>query len=199
MLKRKIIAIVSLSAITLSSVVLPVTQVSVHANEISDNSSKEYVEPILYNQGTFEETSNLPLAPSTDFIGPTQRKSQRKSPSSIEDYRKLGYSNFTYSSWTGDKAYLSTKAARIAEFMVVNLTALIPGNFVRASLALYDVSQLLKDQKADIWPTSNIRNIMAKTPAGYEARIGQETKVKYYSDSKRAKLIKNVNKTYWVG
>ena len=54
MLKRKIIAIVSLSAITLSSVVLPVTQVSVHANEISDNSSKEYVEPILYNQGTFE-------------------------------------------------------------------------------------------------------------------------------------------------
>ena len=83
--------------------------------------------------------------------------------------------------------------------MVVNLTALIPGNFVRASLALYDVSQLLKDQKADIWPTSNIRNIMAKTPAGYEARIGQETKVKYYSDSKRTKLIKNVNKTYWVG
>ena len=40
---------------------------------------------------------------------------------------------------------------------------------------------------------------MAKTPAGYEARIGQETKVKYYSDSKRTKLIKNVNKTYWVG
>jgi len=40
---------------------------------------------------------------------------------------------------------------------------------------------------------------MAITPAGYEARIGQETVVKYYSDSKRTKLTKRIKKTYWVG
>ncbi|HPI99433.1 MAG TPA: hypothetical protein PK268_01390 [Enterococcus sp.] len=56
------------------------------ANNISNLSQ----EKILYDQGTFEETSNLPLVPSTEFIesnfvGPTLAKA--KSPSSIADYK----------------------------------------------------------------------------------------------------------------
>lgn len=81
--------------------------------------------------------------------------------------------------------------------MVGQLVSLIP--FASVPLSLYDLSQTVKTQTPDIWPTSNLRNIMAKTPAGYEARIGQETIVKYYSDSKRTKLVKTIKKTYWVG
>ncbi len=81
--------------------------------------------------------------------------------------------------------------------MVGQLVSLIP--FTSVPLSLYDLSQTVKTQTPDIWPTSNLRNIMAKTPAGYEARIGQETIVTYYSDSKRTKLVKTIKKTYWVG
>lgn len=81
--------------------------------------------------------------------------------------------------------------------MVNQLVSRIP--FSTIPLSLYDLSQTVKTQTPDIWPTSNLRNIMAKTPARYEARIGQETIVKYYSNSKRIKLVKTINKTYWVG
>ncbi|HPI99434.1 MAG TPA: hypothetical protein PK268_01385 [Enterococcus sp.] len=81
--------------------------------------------------------------------------------------------------------------------MVNQLVSRIP--FSTIPLSLYDLSQTVKTQTPDIWPTSNLRNIMARTPARYEARIGQETIVKYYSDSKRTKLVKTINKTYWVG
>lgn len=81
--------------------------------------------------------------------------------------------------------------------MVNQLVSLIP--FSTIPLSLYDLSQTVKTQTPDIWPTSNLRNIMAKTPAGYGARIGQETIVKYYSNSKRTKLVKTIKKTYWVG
>jgi len=75
------------------------------------------------------------------------------------------------------------------------LVSLIP--YASIAISTYDLSQTIKDQTPDIWPTSNVRNIMAKTPAGYEARIGQETIVKYYSDNKRTKLVKTIRKTYW--
>lgn len=61
--------------------------------------------------------------------------------------------------------------------MVNQLVSRIP--FSTIPLSLYDLSQTVKTQTPDIWPTSNLRNIMAKTPARYEARIGQETIVKY--------------------
>lgn len=56
----------------------------------TENVSNVSKEKILYDQGTFEETSNLPWAPSTEFmgsnfVGPTLAKA--KSPSSIEDYK----------------------------------------------------------------------------------------------------------------
>ena len=57
--------------------------------------------------------------------------------------------------------------------MVVSMIALIPGILVKIDLALYDVGQLLKDQKAHIWSVSNLRNIVAKTLVGYEAINGQ--------------------------
>ncbi|HIY57383.1 MAG TPA: hypothetical protein H9829_04170 [Candidatus Tetragenococcus pullicola] len=75
------------------------------------------------------------------------------------------------------------------------MVSLIP--YASIAISTYDLSQTIKDQTPDIWPTSNVRNIMAKTPAGYEARIGQETIVKYYSDNKRTKLVKTIRKTYW--
>ena len=77
------------------------------------------------------------------------------------------------------------------------MVSLIP--YASIAISTYDLSQTIKDQTPDIWPTSNVRNIMAKTPAGYEARIGQETIVKYYSDNKRTKLVKTIRKTYWGG
>ena len=83
--------------------------------------------------------------------------------------------------------------------MVVSMIALIPGSLVKIDLALYDVGQLLKDQKAHIWSVSNLRNIVAKTLVGYETINGQWTKVNYYSDSKRTKLINTINETYWGG
>ena len=83
--------------------------------------------------------------------------------------------------------------------MVVSMIALIPGSLVKIDLALYDVGQLLKDRKAHIWSVSNLRNIVAKTLVGYEAINGQWTKVNYYSDSKRTKLINTINETYWGG
>lgn len=57
--------------------------------------------------------------------------------------------------------------------MVVSMIALIPGSLVKIDLALYDVGQLLKDQKAHIWSVSKLRNIVAKTLVGYEAINGQ--------------------------
>ena len=75
------------------------------------------------------------------------------------------------------------------------MVSLIP--YASIAISTYDLSQTIKDQTPDIWPTSNVRNIMAKTPAGYEARIGQETIVKYYSDNKRTRLVKTIRKTYW--
>jgi len=40
---------------------------------------------------------------------------------------------------------------------------------------------------------------VATTPIGYEVIIGQETIVKYYGNSSRTKLIKTIQKIYWVG
>jgi len=152
----------------------------------------------LYDNGTFEETSLLPEAPSSDFIGPNLKSlKSAKRPNSIADYKALGYTNFSYSKWTGDKNVLSSKSKRVASEIVKYLLGKIPG--VNIAIDAYDLTSSMKTQYPDIWPTSNLRNIMAKTPTGYEARIGQESIIKYYSNSKRTKLVKIIQKTHWVG
>ncbi|HIY57382.1 MAG TPA: hypothetical protein H9829_04165 [Candidatus Tetragenococcus pullicola] len=118
----KTLVTLGLTLIVLSSFVVPgIGIVSVLSDEINGEKdiSLEHEEEILYDHGSFEETSKLPLAPSTDFID-SQQISQRSltNPSNIEDYKNLGYTNFSYSSWAGDKAYLSTKSKRVAEFIV---------------------------------------------------------------------------------
>ena len=57
--------------------------------------------------------------------------------------------------------------------MVVNMIPLIQGSLVKIDLAIYDVDQLLNDQKTHIWSVLNRRNIVAKTLVGYEAINGQ--------------------------
>lgn len=49
-----------------------------------------------------------------------------------------------------------------------------------------------------VWPTVNTRNILATSPRGTEVIIGQQTIVKYYGNSARTKLIKTINKTFWI-
>ena len=94
---------------------------------------------------------------------------------------------------------MSTKSKRITAFVATNILGFIPSKLVTAALILYDLSSVLKTQNPDIWPTVNTRNIIATSPMGYEVIIGQETIVKYYGNSSRTKLIKTIQKTYWVG
>ena len=69
----------------------------------------------------------------------------------------------------------------------------------RFNTQIKDVAQAFKTQNTDIWPTYNIRLISATTPRGNRAIIGQESTVKYYSNSKRTHLIKKIHHTMWVG
>ena len=161
------------------------------------------VSDVKYDVGTFEETSKLPVAsssqPLSTFRSASLFTTMSSRPSSIADYQKLGYSSFQYSQWTGDKIVMSTKSKRIATFMVEQLTGLIPGGQVKVALGLFDLSQLLKTQHEDIWPTTNLRNITAIAPVGYRTLIGQEVILKYYSNSARTNLIKTIHTTLWVG
>lgn len=68
-----------------------------------------------------------------------------------------------------------------------------------APVIVYEASEDSQTQRPDIWPTSNLRSIMAKTPRGNEVLIGQKSVVKYYSNSSRTNLVKTIKKTYWVG
>lgn len=121
-------------------------------------------------------------------------------PHSIKGYRKLGYSHFFKSRWSGTKNVMSTKTKRVAKVIAETvLSPLIVNKYAKAIYAIYTVSSATATQHPDVWPTSNLRNIMAKTPVGYTARIGQETIIKYYSNKKRTHLIKKIHHTYWFG
>lgn len=66
------------------------------------------------NNISFEESQNLPLANIyTDTNNNTTFYSVNN-PQSIEDYKKLGYTNIQYTKWTGDYNVASTKSKRAA-------------------------------------------------------------------------------------
>lgn len=66
-------------------------------------------------------------------------------------------------------------------------------------LVIYDAVRVFEIQKADVWTTYNLRLISATAPRGNRAIIGQESVVKYYSNSKRTHLKKTIHRTNWVG
>jgi len=112
---------------------------------------------------------------------------------SIEDYKKLGYTNIQYTKWTGDYNVASTKSKRAA----TTVAELITGAGLSATA--FSLSKTLQTQHADVWPVYNVRNIIAIAPNGNKVRIGQEVKVKYYGNKERTNLIKQSHKSFWVG
>ncbi|WP_251953772.1 hypothetical protein [Levilactobacillus brevis] len=120
-------------------------------------------------------------------------------PNSLAAYKKLGYKHITYSKWSGTHNYAGTKAKRIAAFTAEQLAGLAPGAGIKVALFAYDVADAFKTKKADIWPIYNIRLVSATAPRGNRAIIGQESVVKYYSNSKRTHLVKTIHRTAWVG
>lgn len=162
-----------------------------------DLSYEESLElPIVSEDNLFEGITDETL---NSFSSSNAIMANKLVPNSLEDYKKLGYTNFEYSKWSGYRNFLSTKSTRIAQYMVMQLGFLIPSNYVKIPLMLYDISQVLKTQNADIWPSVNTRNIIAKSPRGNEVLIGQQTTTKYYGNSSRTKSIKTIYKTYWLG
>lgn len=155
---------------------------------------------------SYEESSKLPQAnrikiENVDNIRGVQTYSMEY-PDSISDYKKLGYSNFQYSEWSGYEKVLGTKSKRVAKTIVTSALGLaIPSKKLAALIAIYDISDSLKKQHDDVRISVNSRNIMAYTPKpdSYEVLIGEESIVKYYSDSKRTNLIKTVHRTNYVG
>lgn len=154
---------------------------------------------------TYEESLDLPsanlnqdLKTDINLSNNTMAPMSTKNPSSFADYRKLGYRNIQYTNWTGYKKVMSTKSKRITTFVVTNILGFIPSSYVRASILLYDLSTVVKNQNPDVWPSVNTRNIVAISPIGTHVLIGQETIVKYYGNSARTKLLKTIQKTYWL-
>lgn len=120
-------------------------------------------------------------------------------PSSINDYKKLGYKNIRYSSWAGYKIVASSRAKAFAKYGITNLLNLIPGWQIKAAIGLYDIISLMKSPEAYVYPTVNMQNIIATSPRGTEVLIGQNTITKVYSNSARTKLVKTISRTYWIG
>lgn len=182
--------------LTFNAISLPIAQRS-HAE---NNTDMVMTEKSIYS---YEESLNLPIADiykdGVKFEGTSFFSV--KNPNSIEDYKKLGYTNIQYSDWSGTHMVVSrTKADRVAKVVVTNgIGFAVKSKLLSALIAVYDVSQALKDQKADIFPTVNARNIIATAPNGVETLIGEESIVKYYTDSKRTNLIKTIHRTNFVG
>ena len=118
--------------------------------------------------------------------------------SSINDYKKLGYKNIRYSSWTGYKIVASSRAKAFAKYGITNLLNLITGWQIKAAIGLYDIISLMKSLEAYVYPTVNMQNIIATSPRGTEVLIGQNTITKVYSNSARTKLVKTISRTYWI-
>lgn len=150
---------------------------------------------------TYEESLNLPYADLSADLNSNNRGItlfSTKNPSSVTDYKNLGYKNIEYTAWTGYKKVASTKSKRIATYVVTNVLGFIPSTYVRTAIGIYDLTSTLQTQNPDVWPTVNTRNILATSPRGTEVIIGQQTIVKYYGNSARTKLIKTINKTFWI-
>lgn len=163
--------------------------------------SNKYSSNVRYNVGTveeaIEEASNsnevITSNPSDTMLYASAKLN------SLAAYKKAGHKNITYSKWTGTHNFASTKAKRAASFAAQTLAGFIPGWQWKTALVAYDAVQVFKSQNADVWPTYNLRLISATAPRGNRAIIGQESVVKYYSNSKRTNLKKTIHKTNWVG
>jgi len=115
-------------------------------------------------------------------------------PHSIKGYKKLGYSHFSKSRWSGTFKVAGTKSKRVAE----TIAETILGFAAPTAVSIFSVSKAFQTQHPDVWPTANLRNIFAKAPAGYTVKIGEESIIKYYSDSKRKHLVKKIHRTIWI-
>lgn len=169
------------------------------------STSSENGDRVEYGVGTveqaIEEADNSQVVEnSNDTMGIMTFSAAKSSrPNSLADYKKLGYKHITYSKWSGTHNYAGTKAKRIASFTAEQLVGLAPGAGIKVALFAYDVADAFKTKKADIWPTYNIRLVSATAPRGNRAIIGQESVVKYYSNSTRTHLVKTIHRTAWVG
>ena len=122
-----------------------VSSVSPFINNKSVYASEAETTDTAIKELTYEESQNLPLAnilkdTNTDLYGPQSRGISLYSvsnPSSITDYKNLGYKNIYYTGWTGDKIVMSTKSVRITTFVATNILGFIPSRLVSAAIALY--------------------------------------------------------------
>ena len=153
---------------------------------------------VLAQEITYEESLELPLANSQNDNTSTQSYSA-SSPQSIEDYEEAGYTNIQYTTWTGEKNMISSKAKRVGATVASALAGtVIKSKSAQALISIFSVGAAFQDQEADVYPTYNARNIIATAPIGYETRIGEEVIVNYYSDSARTNLVKTVRQTFWI-
>lgn len=188
--------ILSALALTLTPIVTSeVTNTHILAKETAttQNSQIEY---------SYEESLKLPSANFKNDLITNQERSittySTSNPSSINDYKKLGYKNIKYTGWNTVKM-ISSKQKAVAKVVASTLVGLLPGKSITALTTAFSLGEALKSPEAYVWPTSTVRNILATSPRGTEVIIGQEVYIKYYSNSSRTKLIKTVHKTFWVG
>ncbi|WEV40979.1 hypothetical protein [Lactobacillus sp. ESL0681] len=193
-MKKSLYAISILCLISGGLLISSSSQVNASDATISYQDSEE-VQPVSVGTISYQDSEKIqPVSFNDDSL----RSSA--SPNSIEGYKKLGYSNFSKSKWSGTTNVMSTKTKRVAKVITETvLSPLIVNKYAKTIYGIYTVSSAIATQHPDVWPTSNLRNIMAKTPVGYTARIGQETIIKYYSNSKRTHLFKTIHRTYWFG
>ncbi|QTJ44752.1 hypothetical protein B8A42_05180 [Dolosigranulum pigrum] len=194
----------SIKIILSTAIIFPILSKN-HTIQTYAQNSMETNETAM-NNISFEESQNLPLANIyTDTNNNTTFYSVNN-PQSIEDYKKLGYTNIQYTKWTGDYNVASTKSKRaattVAELITgAGLSAIFSNHktAIQTLTTAFSLSKTLQTQHADVWPVYNVRNIIAIAPNGNKVRIGQEVKVKYYGNKERTNLIKQSHKSFWVG
>ncbi|ODP92887.1 hypothetical protein CNR30_00705 [Levilactobacillus brevis] len=195
--------VVNVSANSTTSQISDNVNTSVGSNSDTDvdGSETNNDSSVQYNVGTvedaIEEAQNSNESVYSDPSGIMLFSSAHLN--SLAAYKKAGYKHITYSKWTGTHNFASTRASRMATWATEQLAGFIPGWQAKTVLGIYDAVQAFGSQKADVWPTYNLRLISATAPRGNRAIIGQESVVKYYSNSKRTHLKKTIHRTNWVG
>lgn len=188
--------IIGASVLTLAPVA-SATMVSenVSADEITTSQSQEIPQSVM----TFEESQQLPYANiQKDIYGEGAMLRSASNPSSIQDYKDLGYTNITYTNWDTIK-YSPTRAKRVSAEVAGAIVSMYGGADVGKVITAIGIGESILPPEAEVWATNTTRNILAKTPAGQEVVIGQEVQIKYFSDSARTKLIDEKSTTLWRG
>ena len=189
--------IIGASVLTLAPIA-SATMVSenISADEITTSQSQETPQSVM----TFEESQQLPYANiQKDIYGEGAMLRSASNPSSIQDYKDLGYTDITYTDW--DTVNMpSTQQKRVAKaFATFLISRKITSKNIADVLGMIGVIQALPSPEADVWPTNSTKNILAKTPSGQEVVIGQQVHLKVYSDSARKNLVEKKELVFWRG